>query len=97
MQRKKRKLFKEKYFSELISRYHKQCIKNSWLTLNHTPYYHKELFYVLYNPSLENIELLLKKMDRMKFISYDGKILLSEAFIDLELEIIEMHMISCQR
>ena len=46
--------------------------KKSWLTLNHTPYYHKELFYVLYNPSLENIELL-KKMDKMKFISYDWK------------------------
>ena len=71
--KEKRKLFKDKYFSELISRYHKKCIKNSWLTLNHTPYYHKELFSVLYNPSLENIEFLLRKMDRMKFISYDGK------------------------
>ena len=49
--KEKRKLFKDKYFSELISRYHKKCIKNSWLTLKHTPYYHKELFSVLYNPS----------------------------------------------
>ena len=34
--KEKRKLFRDKYFSDLISRYHKQCIKNSWLTLRHS-------------------------------------------------------------
>ena len=71
--KEKRKLFRDKYFSELISRYHKQCIKNSWLTLRHSNYIQKELYSVLYNPSLENIESLLRKMDRMKIISYDGE------------------------
>ena len=89
--KEKRELFKDRFFAQLITTNLTKWKKNCLITLQFLPDIANDIYFTIWNPSLDNLDKLFRKMNRYRYLNYDGESIIFTRHLRLSVDDLKIY------